>query len=379
MGEPVILQNIKNMSWYEIKNIDEVDSPALLVYPDRIRENVRRMVEMTGSPDRLYPHIKTNKMPEVVQILKEEGIKTFKCATIAEAELLGGAGAEYALLAYQPVGPKIARLARLVQRFPETRFAALADNETSASSIATHFHALNREVDIFLDIDVGQHRTGLPPDDGALALYQHCQSLPGLRVQGLHVYDGHLRDSDITVRVERSNACYAKVDTLLQRIVALTGQRPKVVIGGTPTFPTHARRSGVCCSPGTCVLWDWGYSRILPEQDFLFAALVLSRVISKIGTALVCVDLGHKNIAAEQPFPRVHFLNLPEAQQISQSEEHLVLNVGNNESIQVGQVLYGVPQHVCPTVALYHWAQVVENGRVDYRWEVVARKRQITI
>lgn len=367
------------MSWYEIENIDEIDSPALLIYPDRIRENIRRMVQMAGGAERLRPHVKTNKMPKVVEMLQAAGIGAFKCATIAEAEMLGVCGAADVLLAYQPTGPKIGRLAVLVERFPETRYAALTDNSDSAEAVAAHFHARDLDIDIFLDIDVGQHRTGLPPDDDALTLYQHCLSLPGLRVQGLHVYDGHLRDTDFAVRKAKSDAIFAQVEALRRQIEAATGQTPQVIIGGTPSFSTHAQRPDVICSPGTCVLWDWGYSRILPEQDFLFAALTLSRVISKPDRRLICVDLGHKSVAAEQPFPRVHFLNLPDAKQIGQSEEHLVLDVGDNSSFQVGQVLYGVPQHICPTVALYNEAQVISNGRAEERWTVAARGRRITV
>ena len=89
--------------------------------------------------------------------------------------------------------------------------------------------------------------------------------------------------------------------------------------------------------------------------------------------------MGHKSIAAEQPFPRVHFLNLPDAQQISQSEEHLILDVGDNSKFEIGMPLYGVPIHICPTCALYEKAFVVENGIVEKEWRVVARDRRITI
>lgn len=367
------------MSWYEISNIDEIDSPALLLYPDRIRENIRRMIRMADSPQRLRPHIKTNKMAEVVRMMMEEGIETFKCATIAEAELLGQVGAKYALLAYQPNGPKIRRLGMLIEKFPNTRFAALVDNITSAGAIAGHFQSIRQNVHIYLDIDAGQHRTGLAPDDKALALYKHCRSLRGLSVQGLHIYDGHLRDPDLKIRQKKSNAGFARVEALAKRITESGAPAPEIVIGGTPSFSTHAHRPGVICSPGTCVLWDWGYHRILPEQNFLFAALVLSRIISKPSDHLICTDLGHKSIAAEQPFPRVHFLNLPDAKQIGQSEEHLVLDVGDNSSFQIGQALYGVPQHICPTVALYNRAQVVETGKVTVEWAVLARGRKITV
>ena len=91
----------------------------------------------------------------------------------------------------------------------------------------------------------------------------------------------------------------------------------------------------------------------------------------------ICTDLGHKSVAAENPLPRVHFLNAPDAVPTGQSEEHLVLRVTDATQYHTGDVLYGVPVHICPTVALYDKAYVVENKKTVTQWEVVARKRSI--
>ena len=80
--------------WFEISNAGDVPSPALLLYPDRIRENIRRMIRVAGGTSRLRPHIKTHKLAELVRMQIEEGINKFKCATIAEAEMAAGAGAK---------------------------------------------------------------------------------------------------------------------------------------------------------------------------------------------------------------------------------------------------------------------------------------------
>ena len=89
--------------------------------------------------------------------------------------------------------------------------------------------------------------------------------------------------------------------------------------------------------------------------------------------------MGHKAVAAENPLPRVHFLNAPNAEPIGQSEEHLVVKVPDATKYKVGDVWYGVPVHICPTVALYDTAIVVNDHKVIGEWEVVARKRKITI
>src|SRR5579862_8995026 len=109
--------------WYQVANIGEVPSPALLIYPDRVEENVRRMLSMAVDVGRLRPHIKTHKLPEVVRMQLAQGITRFKAATIAEAEMAAAGGAPDVLLAYQPVGPNVARLVELTRRFPTTTFS----------------------------------------------------------------------------------------------------------------------------------------------------------------------------------------------------------------------------------------------------------------
>lgn len=365
--------------WYTIQNIDEIDSPALVVYPDRIQMNIDRMKEIVGDVGKLRPHIKTHKMREVVQLQMKNGIHKFKCATIAEAEMLGSEGAENVLLAYQPVGPKVQRLLSLIEKFTNTQFAALVDDEKAAAYIGSIFSKKNKTLQVWLDLDVGQHRTGVFADRRALDLFLFCKKTEGIDPVGFHVYDGHLRDTNFEKRKKESDACFQMVEKLVKDLADLGIERPQIVAGGSPTFTVHALRDGIDCSPGTCLLWDYGYHHLLPEQQFNYAALVISRIISKPANHLLCVDLGHKSIAAERPFPRVHFLNLPDAKQISQSEEHLVLDVGDNSIFEVGMPLYGVPIHICPTCALYEKAFIVENGLAEKEWRVVARDRRITI
>src|SRR5258707_10708886 len=105
---------------YALENADEIDSPALLVYEERLDENLRRMVAQAGDPARLCPHVKTHKLPQVIAKQLELGVHKFKAATIAEAEMCAAAGAPHVLLAHAPVGPRAARLVALVRTFPNT-------------------------------------------------------------------------------------------------------------------------------------------------------------------------------------------------------------------------------------------------------------------
>lgn len=366
-------------SWYSVANIDEVTSPSLLVYPDRIEANIRNMVTLAGGAQRLFPHIKTHKLPEVVRLQQAQGIQHFKCATIAEAEMAAGCGVKGALLAYQPVGPNVNRLLELCARFPGTQFGALTDNEASLRTLAGAAQKKGAAIEVLLDLDLGMQRTGIPPGPDAAALYRLICGLPGVRPGGLHAYDGHIHDRDPEVRRQRTREALAPVKALADELRAQGLPVPRIIAGGTPTFPIHAREHDVDCSPGTCLLMDAGYESIMPDDGFVVAAVVLSRVISKPRTNRLCLDLGHKAIASENPHPRVHFLALPEAKAVGHSEEHLVLETPRAGEFQVGDALYGIPQHICPTVALHSTVTVVRRGRADGRWKVVARDRMLTV
>ena len=366
-------------AWFQVDNADELASPALLLYPDRIAENIRRMIRLAGSAARLRPHVKTHKLAEVVQLHLEQGITKFKCATIAEAEMAAGASAAEVLIAYPVVGPNIGRLLELARRYPATKFLCVADDAGAIHSLASAFAAAGRTLEVCLDVDCGYHRTGVPPGNGAGELYRLIATSPGLKPGGLHVYDGQVDEPDLAQRAAVCEAAFEPVKAFWRGLTGAGLAVPRIVAGGTPTFPLHARNADFECSPGTCVLWDFGYGERYRDLDFLQAAIILTRVISKPCGNRLCLDAGHKAVAAEKPQPRLKFLNLPEAEAVCHSEEHLVVETARAGEFAVGDRLYGVPRHICPTVALHSEAVVVENGRATGRWKVTARERRLTI
>lgn len=366
------------MKWYEIENVDKIDTPALIIFKERVLENIRLLKSMKDV-EHLRPHVKTNKIAEVNQMMLDEGITKFKCATIAEAEMLGMTKAPDVLLAYQPVGPKIDRLLHLTEKYPSTHFSCLIDDFEAAKRISDIFGRKNRQIEVYMDLNVGMNRTGIEPGDKALKLFHDCSGLKNMKVIGLHLYDGHIRDSNLMVRKQRADDAFEHAVKLADQIRTLTHEELSIVAGGSPTFPVHAGRSNIECSPGTFIFWDWGYKTSFPEEPFHFAALVITRIISVVNENTICTDLGHKSLAAENPLPRVHFLNAPDAVPVGQSEEHLVVTVPDSFMYKIGDILYGVPVHICPTVALYERAMVVEQNKAVAEWKVIARDRKITI
>jgi D-serine deaminase-like pyridoxal phosphate-dependent protein len=366
--------------WYHIKNIDNVDSPALIIYPDRVVANITTAKSMIDDVQRLRPHVKTHKTKEGTLLMMHAGINKFKCATIAEAEMLAMVNAPDVLLAYQPVGPKLQRFIALIKKYPLIKFSCLVDNLISAKSIAGVAIENDIEVPVYIDLNVGMNRTGIVPGDSAIKLYESCAGVKGIQLKGLHAYDGHIRAQDIQQRAIECDKAFEQVEAMQQKLAEKGFAGPVIIAGGSPTFPIHAKRKEIECSPGTFIYWDKGYYDLCAEQHFAFAALVISRIISLPGESKLCLDLGHKSISAENELQqRVYFLNAPELKFVSHSEEHLVAEAGAGHSYKVGDILYGLPFHICPTCALYERALIVENNEVSGEWKIIARDKKISV
>ncbi|MBS9462449.1 alanine racemase [Flagellimonas sp. 389] len=365
-------------NWYEIQNIETVDSPSVVIFKNHVEHNIQEMITlMKGNIKRLMPHVKTNKMPKVMQLLLDSGISNFKASTISEAEIAAEAGANAILIAHQLVGPKVDRLLSLASHFSKTTFSTLIDSTETAELLNSKASAQELKINIYIDINNGMNRSGIKMGPGLDKLITFLKDCKSLNFEGFHVYDGHLRDNSFATRNEKIENGFIAVTDYFQ---SLKNEYPnlQLICGGTPSFTSHLLNEDRITSPGTCVLWDWGYSEKLTEQNFNYAALLVTRIISKPTEGIVTLDLGHKSVAPENPIDkRIKFLNLDGYELLSQSEEHGVLKVQNWEDLKIGDVLYGIPYHICPTINLHDEVSVIENGQKTDTWQITARKRKL--
>jgi D-serine deaminase-like pyridoxal phosphate-dependent protein len=365
--------------WYRIRNEEEVFSPALMVYPDRIESNIRKMILTAGDLSRLRPHVKTHKMAEVVKLQMKQGIYKFKCATISEAEMIAACGAEDILLAMQPVGPNLKRFFSLKLKYRNANISCIADSEKVIRQLSELASLFKLDCSIWLDINNGMNRTGIVPGKEAKILYRLTDTLPGMKAAGLHVYDGQIHEKDLRLRQQICDEAFAPVNKMKKDLIDSGSGPVNIVAGGTPTFPIHAFRRDVETSPGTILLWDYGYSTTFSDLDFLHAAVLLTRVVSKPGKDLLCLDLGHKAVGSEMPQPRIKIMGMDDYTITGHNEEHMVVRSPNAQNMNPGDPVYAIPWHICPTVDRHDTVCVVEDERVTGQWSVDARKRKITI
>lgn len=368
-------------NWWKIKSDINIDTPFLAAYEDRIRFNLERLIgSVNGDTQKLRPHIKTHKIGEILELFKIYNIKKIKCATIAEAELGAIHEIPDVLLAYQPVGIKKERWISLIQKYPDTSFSTITDNLDSAKALNEIAKKNDLKLHVYLDLNTGMNRTGFSISEDWTALVDKIIKLKNLHFEGIHIYDGHLKGS----AEERTNAASSSFSEIKEKTEAIEqklGYELKIVAGGSNTFPFYATQENVECSPGTFIFWDSNYQVHLSEQKFKPALVIVGTIISKPTRSTLCIDIGYKAVASENPIDkRLVILNDENLIPTAHSEEHLILeNKGKNE-YKIGSTIYALPYHVCPTCALYDAVQVVNKGHQIYdQWKVAARSREINV
>lgn len=367
---------------YRIEDTSEIVTPALIVFRELLENNLQHMLQIAGNADRLRPHCKTHKTRQIIERELELGITKHKCATFAEAEMAADAGAKDIFLAYSLVGPNIARAVRFLEKYPDVTFSVTADHAGPIAELGAAMTTAGKTINVLLDIDTGQHRTGIVVGDAARDLYRQIVETPGLTPGGLHVYDGHQHQKSRDERTTAVNAEFDKVVVFRDSLLANGWPVPRIVAGGTASFPIYAEKDDptIELSPGTCIYNDAGYSAAFPDLEFPPAALLLTRVISRPTSDRITLDLGYKAVASDPPAgSRLMFPDIPDAEQVLQNEEHLVVQTSKAGEFQPGDELLAIPRHVCPTSALHKQVFVVADGKLVDRWDIASRDRWITI
>ena len=366
---------------YRVSAIEDVLTPALLLYPEVVASNIERTLDLLGGDaDRWRVHIKTAKLGYTLRMLIERGIRNFKCATTLELLVACRSGAADVLFAYPAVGANARRVRQIAEQFPQVRISVLAENEQQVGQWR------GSRVGIFLDMNPGMDRTGIEQShcDRVVELCRVIGNL-GLEFRGLHYYDGHYGSLEPSERTAAAHAGYERLLKVVSEIVRSGTVVPEVITAGTPTFPCSLSFEGFRTgsflhrvSPGTVVYCDATSLAQLPsEYSYRPAVLVLTRVVSQPREGMVTCDAGHKAVSADAGVPTCVVVGHSELTPLSPSEEHLPMALqGGAAGPPVGEALYLLPRHVCPTVNNFDCALLVQDGDVKSVEKVSARGRE---
>jgi D-serine deaminase-like pyridoxal phosphate-dependent protein len=358
---------------YSIENVQSLMTPALAIYPEIVDRNIEATLRLLGGDaTRWRPHLKTAKLGFVMRRLAERGVMHAKCSTSVELAAACDAGIKDVLLAYPVVGANAARVRELAEHFSGARISVLAEN---AGQIAAW---KGSRLGIFIDVNPGMDRTGIEQD--RVAEIVELARMSGDAFRGLHYYDGH-----VWWNVEdREKVAHSGYDRLMD--VAGAVERAgipfeEVITSGTPAFPWSANYAPFRAakfahrtSPGTVLYNDAATMAHQPsEWGYQPAALVVSTVVSHPKANYLTCDAGHKSVSADAGVPTCEVAGRPDLRPLKPSEEHLPIEVLGGERPGIGEALYLIPRHVCPTVNNFDDAVIVIGGRVVGVEPVTAR------
>jgi len=366
---------------YQVSVLDDVLTPALLLYPEIVASNIERTLELLGGDaNRWRVHIKTAKLSHTLRMLVDHGIRNFKCATTLELLVACGSGAGDVLFAYPAVGASVRRVREIADQFPGVRISVLAENNQQVGQ----WH--DSRVGVFLDMNPGMDRTGIEQSRGDKVI-ELCRAIGdlGLEFRGLHYYDGQYGSLEQRQRTAMAHAGYERLLKVVSEIERQGTGVPEVVTAGTPTFPCSLAFEGFRgggfihrVSPGTVVYCDATSLAQLPkEYGYRPAVLVLTRVVSRPRAGIVTCDAGHKAVSADAGVPTCVVVGRSELTPLSPSEEHLPMALREEATgPYVGEALHLLPRHVCPTVNNFDCALLVRNNEVKSVEKVSARGRE---
>jgi D-serine deaminase-like pyridoxal phosphate-dependent protein len=372
---------LQEFAWYDEYRITDADSvltPALAIYPEAVTSNIKSTLRLLGgNPDRWRPHIKTAKLSFTLGMLLDRGVRHFKCATTLELLEACRGGAVDVLVAYPVMGANAARVRDIRQQFPRVSISVLAEHEQQLQQWQ------GTDIGIFLDINPGMNRTGIDQSSGPRVVdLARAAKQAGLNFRGLHYYDGQFGAVAEPERTLAAHAGYAQLMELVHDLERAGVGVPEVVTAGTPAFPCSlayqpfgSRDFIHRISPGTIVYNDaTSLAQLSPDCGYAPAALVLTRVVSHPHSGIVTCDAGHKAVSADAGVPTCVVLGHPRLTPLSPSEEHLPLAINENaEAPKIGDLLYLIPRHVCPTVNNFDAGLIVRNGRIESVEKVSAR------
>jgi D-serine deaminase-like pyridoxal phosphate-dependent protein len=410
---------------FRVPEAARVLTPALIIDRDRVQHNIATTLHLlAGDTNRWRPHVKTAKLGYVMRMLADAGVQQFKCSTSLELSVACQAGAHDVLVAYPLIGANAARVRQIAEQHRSVAISVLIENESQIAQWR------GTPVSLFVDVNPGMNRTGVP-DDHADAILRLCQSViaSGLRFRGLHYYDGHLSKYAIAERCEKAHQGYGRLMHIVDTLATHGLEVPEVITAGTPAFPCSLSFPQFSnapfvhrVSPGTVVYCDTtSLAQLPPEYGYLPAAVVMTRVVSHPAPGMITCDAGHKTVSADAGVPTCVVLGHPALEPLTPSEEHLPMRVNpsppkprdpqpslptpgtppsqlaktgqagnpgpgalgpgtpraNGAPVPaIGDLLFLVPRHVCPTVNNFDDAVIVSGGNLVAVEPVSARGRE---
>lgn len=359
-----------------------LNTPALVLDLDGFEANLHGMAEAARQQGvALRPHAKTHKSAEIARRQLAAGAVGQCCAKLGEAEALAGQGIGGLLLTSPVVtGQGIERLIGLLRRAPDTMI--VADHPDNVAALADATAAAGLRLGMLVDLDVGQHRTGVTSVSAGLDLARRIAAAPSLEFRGVQAYAGHAMHVAGWAARRQVLADALSLTKALRDALTAAGLAPSIVTGGgTGSFDIDpAFRVLTELQVGSYIFMDREYADIWTDRaepvPFQTALFVQTTVISANVPGQCTTDAGCKAFATETGVP-VILDGAPSGARYAffGDEQGRVSFADTAQHLSIGAVLTCMTPHCDPTVNLYDHLHVVRGDMLVDIWPVTGRGR----
>lgn len=354
------------------QSVAAIDTPALVVDLDAMERNLAHMAAYARAHGlRLRPHAKMHKSAELARLQMAHGAVGVCVQKTDEALVLARAGVTDIYISNEVIAPaKLQRLAQAVRTLPDTRFGIAVDSAAGVLRLAQALEAAGvggqERMDVYVEVDVGHGRCGVPPGEPAVDLARLIAQHPVLRFAGLQAYHGraqHLRDPGERAKAIGEAAWAAALTR--ERLQAAGFAVPLITGAGTGTFALEtASRIWGEVQVGSYLFMDADYARnesapLAPV--FEHALFIKTQVMSRSTQHAVC-DAGHKSHAIDSGLPAVW--SPSGLVYANGGDEHGLLRTAHagHPLPNLGDTVWLVPGHCDPTVNLHDVMLGVRGG-----------------
>jgi D-serine deaminase-like pyridoxal phosphate-dependent protein len=358
-----------------------IDTPQLIVSEEIMHRNIAEMASFAKSIKvQLRPHIKTHKCLEIARLQIAAGAVGITCAKVGEAEVMvNEGGIDDVLLAYPIVGPL--KYERIVKLMEKARIAVAVDGMTAVETIGKAMAHHERVIDIYIEVNTGQNRSGVMWGDETVALAQQVERHANLRLSGIMTHEGHVAFVDANEIAAQAKAAGEKMVDTAEMIRNHGIDLNTVSVGSTPAAHLTPAVSGITeMRPGTYVFNDsslFRFGDMWTVDDC--AARFVATVVSRTADDRCVIDAGSKTLALDPNKSHEghgYIVDHPDVIITKLSEEHGVCQLPEGtKGFQVGDTVEVIPNHICPTVNLMNQMAIVRDGKVIDYWKVAARGR----
>jgi D-serine deaminase-like pyridoxal phosphate-dependent protein len=361
----------------------DIDTPALLMDVERLRNNISAMASVARKYGLdLRPHAKTHKAPEIAKLQIEAGAKGITVAKLGEAEVMAEAGIRDILIANQIIGHR--KLDRLMALAEKIHVMVAVDSHVGAQMLNEAAQQKNVHIDVLIEIDTGVHRCGLGDRGDILGLAKDVAALGHIKLRGIMTHEGHVEHGTSRASIECKSLEAGQEMVSHAEALREAGHDIEVIsVGSTASAAFIPAVEGITeMRPGTYVFNDVIEVCLGVAKWDQCALSVLATVISMPRPGTFVVDAGSKALFPEEVCKCFDFAysgygyikGLPEARIVMLNEEHGVIDThGSAQTVEIGDRIEIVPNHVCPTVNLYDEMYVLQDGQVLDVWQIKAR------